>query len=422
MATLMKLKRSAVGGNVPTNSQLELGELALNTYDGKLYTKKSVGGTESIIEIGGGGSGEAIFTRYSFTATSGQTQFTAAQALDNINVFLNGLLLNETEDYTYSGATLTLVTGAQTNDEIEILDYNSARLIDGVSSTYLRNVFTATANQTSLSVDYHPGLLDLWLNGVKLISGTDYTATDGTTVTFASGLAANDVIETIAWNASSFSNLAEVDTLTFQDGGTLDWNTVNETLELDLDGTNSLLIGQEQQFYGKATESISAGDLVMFGGVQGDHLLISKADPSVNGFIVEWVMGVAKAGLAQNDFGYVTSFGKIDGLDTSSFTLGDLLYMDPTTAGGLTATEPDVPNHSILVAAVTKSHANEGTLVVRISHKPDIDELHGVTVTTVANGDILQYNSTNGHWENTNKISELEAAIEDAEVLALAGL
>jgi len=56
MANLIKLKRSAVAGKAPTTSDLELGELALNTYDGKLYTKKD-NGSSSIVELSGGGSG-----------------------------------------------------------------------------------------------------------------------------------------------------------------------------------------------------------------------------------------------------------------------------------------------------------------------------------------------------------------------------
>lgn len=55
MANLIKLKRSAVAGKAPAVSDLQLGELALNTYDGKLYTKKD-DGTASIVEIGAAGS------------------------------------------------------------------------------------------------------------------------------------------------------------------------------------------------------------------------------------------------------------------------------------------------------------------------------------------------------------------------------
>ena len=54
MANLIQLRRSAVQGAVPTTAQLQLGELAINTYDGKLYLKKN-NGTESIVEIGAGG-------------------------------------------------------------------------------------------------------------------------------------------------------------------------------------------------------------------------------------------------------------------------------------------------------------------------------------------------------------------------------
>jgi len=53
MAQTIKLKRSATTGNAPTTSQLALGELGINTTDGKLFLKKSVSGTESIVEVGG---------------------------------------------------------------------------------------------------------------------------------------------------------------------------------------------------------------------------------------------------------------------------------------------------------------------------------------------------------------------------------
>ena len=52
MANLIKLKRSAVAGKAPAVGDLSLGELALNTYDGKLYTKKD-DGTASIVELSG---------------------------------------------------------------------------------------------------------------------------------------------------------------------------------------------------------------------------------------------------------------------------------------------------------------------------------------------------------------------------------
>lgn len=60
MANTIRLKRSAVAGKQPATSDLQLGELGLNTYDGKLYTKKSVSGVESIVEIGAAGAAGPI--------------------------------------------------------------------------------------------------------------------------------------------------------------------------------------------------------------------------------------------------------------------------------------------------------------------------------------------------------------------------
>jgi hypothetical protein len=48
MANVIKIKRSAVQGKVPLTTDLDLGELAINTYDGKLYTKKN-DGTDSVV-------------------------------------------------------------------------------------------------------------------------------------------------------------------------------------------------------------------------------------------------------------------------------------------------------------------------------------------------------------------------------------
>lgn len=53
MAQTIKLRRSATPSAVPTTGQIDLGEVAINTYDGKLFIKKD-NGTESIVEVGGG--------------------------------------------------------------------------------------------------------------------------------------------------------------------------------------------------------------------------------------------------------------------------------------------------------------------------------------------------------------------------------
>lgn len=50
-ATAIIHKKSAVSGNAPSTSQLEYGELALNTYDGKIFLKYNSGSGDLIAEI-----------------------------------------------------------------------------------------------------------------------------------------------------------------------------------------------------------------------------------------------------------------------------------------------------------------------------------------------------------------------------------
>jgi hypothetical protein len=67
MAGTVKLKRSAVEGKIPTTSDLQLGELALNTFDGKAYIKKSANGTDEVIEIGSASTPMVLATKQVIT-------------------------------------------------------------------------------------------------------------------------------------------------------------------------------------------------------------------------------------------------------------------------------------------------------------------------------------------------------------------
>lgn len=68
----LKLRRSAVPGKVPTTSSLDFGEIALNTYDGLLFIKKSGSFGEEVVSIGASSS----------FATSASFALTASYALN----------------------------------------------------------------------------------------------------------------------------------------------------------------------------------------------------------------------------------------------------------------------------------------------------------------------------------------------------
>jgi hypothetical protein len=72
-----------------------------------------------------------------------------------------------------------------------------------------RSSLTTTSGTSNLSITggYVPGYLDLFQNGVKLLSGSDYTATDGTSVTLANSAPSGTTIEYITLLPSINNNL-----------------------------------------------------------------------------------------------------------------------------------------------------------------------------------------------------------------------
>ena len=126
--------------------------------------------------------------------------------------------------------------------------------------------------------------------------------------------------------------------------------------------------------------------VVVFAGVQGDHLLVARADTSSTGFKPEYVVGVATQEFEfANDFGYVTTFGKVRGLDLSTYTNGDILYLEPGNPGKVTTAIPSFPYPIVQVAAVVSNHATQGVMMVRPSIL-SIEDVYGHALTPYYSG------------------------------------
>ena len=76
-------------------------------------------------------------------------------------------------------------------------------------ATQTRDSFTCTAGQTSFATGgYTPQFLDVYLNGVFLSNGTDYTAANGSDVILTSGAASGDVLEVVAYSTFEVANVS----------------------------------------------------------------------------------------------------------------------------------------------------------------------------------------------------------------------
>lgn len=420
MAQTIKLKRSAIAGRVPTTSDLALGEVAINTVDGKMYIKKDVGGTESIVEIGSGAVSSS-FLLHEYSVTTSQTVFSGSDDNSNtlaydtgapprIQVFLNGVLLDYSTDYTATdGTSITLTVAATSGDLIQIAAYKSVTVDSNISLS--DNTKILLGNDDDLEI-YHDGsnsiINDAGTGNLQLqVGGTTVveTSASGLTVT---GEVNTDTIQfdTTATGATSIGEVA--------------WNTDTGTLELGLSANVNLEVGEQTYINVKAAEAISIGDVVYASGAIGNSSKIEVSKYIANGTIEERrVVGIAAEDITIGNFGYISTFGSIRGLSTDgsnlttpeTWNVGDILYASPNVAGELTKTLPTSPHQAIAIAFVTSAHATNGSLMVRAYDLGyHLDELHDVEISSVADNDIIQWSSANSRWENvagtTSNIAE----------------
>jgi len=140
------------------------------------------------------------------------------------------------------------------------------------------------------------------------------------------------------------------------------------------------------RFTAKAGENITKGQPVYISGISGELPVVSLADADDTAKMPAF--GLAEATVSTNAEVEVTSFGTLAGLDTSSYSLGDILYVD-TTAGALTNNPSGLEATKLQnIGIVQRVHAANGSIKVggagRTNAVPNLD-----------NGDIFIGDSNN---------------------------
>jgi hypothetical protein len=193
-------------------------------------------------------------------------------------------------------------------------------------------------------------------------------------------------------------------------------------MDLGLDAGVTLQLGQEKLIRVKNASSSTAipiGTFVQFAGAAGDTVTVEPA--ITNGSVDHhYMVGITSEEIAADSFGFVTTEGIVEGLNTSVWPVGTLLYPDASTAGNLTATEPVAPNLKSPIAAVVKQGSGtSGKMLVRMLVGEKLSELHDVQLTSESTGEVLQYDGTK--WINSDltvsQITDLTASAAELNVL-----
>jgi len=149
--------------------------------------------------------------------------------------------------------------------------------------------------------------------------------------------------------------------------GILHWNDDDKTLEVGTDVSGvQLQVGQEMyvRITNKLGYDINNSQVVYINGVIGQRPTIDLAISSSNNR--SRVIGVATSNISNNHNGYITTFGIVRDMDTSSWAAGDVLYLSETIPGALTNIAPQAPSYPIQVATVLNSNSESGSILVNV--------------------------------------------------------
>jgi hypothetical protein len=201
------------------------------------------------------------------------------------------------------------------------------------------------------------------------------------------------------------------------------WNSADGTLDISM-GYDGVVqqVGLEYYYRVKASAAITNGDCVMYTGAVGASGYITAA-PATGLAIADGikVLGIATMDIPNNGIGYVTCFGVVRGINTTgshvgeTWADGDVLYYNPAHTGGLTKNVPAAPNVKAVLGSVINAGAGgSGSILVRVSSGSALGYTDSnVQFGTLANNDVVAYNSSTSRWENKS-ISGIYTAVYGA--------
>jgi hypothetical protein len=189
-----------------------------------------------------GSGGNLSHEQYTYTASSPTTTFSGNDDKGNslsyetgeLQVFLNGILLIDSQDYVASNGTSIVLTAAtDTNDVLAISKYigggsgggggggsgDAFRATHFVYTTAAPTTTITGADDNSATLSYIENQIQVFQNGILLIDSADYTATNGTSIVLGTATDSGDTVVITAFRGVISGGLDSADVLAIAGGG-----------------------------------------------------------------------------------------------------------------------------------------------------------------------------------------------------------
>lgn len=188
--------------------------------------------------------------------------------------------------------------------------------------------------------------------------------------------------------------------------GKMYWDTNYKTIAVNLESGVTLAIGQEdlERYHNVSGETIHDGETIYIFGADGNFATCKKAkadNPTTFN-----VAGLATQTILDGETGFMCCRGHIHDIDTTGASYGEvwnegnILYLSPTVAGGMTNINPGLTSglYDVIVAYVIKKHATQGIICVEIARNRRLQDLSDVKTNDLIIDQVLKYNGLS--WIN----------------------
>lgn len=137
-------------------------------------------------------------------------------------------------------------------------------------------------------------------------------------------------------------------------------------------------------------------------GQSGTNMIVSPASNTSEATSSK-TLGLLLTGGVTNDIVFVVTEGLLSGLNTGSAVAGDPVWLGPngTLLYGL-ANKPVAPAHMVFLGIVTRAQTNNGEIFVKVQNGYELEELHNVLITDVADKHFLYRDGPNNLWKNAS--------------------
>ena len=371
---------ASTAANARTN--LGLGSIATQNANAVAITGGSIAGiTDLAVADGGTGASSASVARTNLGAvglsdTQTLTNKTISGASNTLTNIPNSALDNDSVNVNGVDLTLGAVQTLGPNWILPSYAGNAGKVLAvNPSSSDVQWVSGGGVGSVT-SVDVSGGTTGLTTTGgpitaagVITLGGTLGVANGGTGVTTSTGTG-NVVLSTAPTLTrpaqASYEDWTGISTPSYAEGRLWYDSTAKALTYFNDSPTDPVHIGQDLQVkvINNTGSTIANGSPVYITGTSSGqtypNIALAKADVAATSTVI----GLTNGAIANGAIGYVTSQGGIDNVNTGTFTVGQVLYLSPFSAGQLMNTIPPT-GITVQVGVVTFVNSSTGRIYVK---------------------------------------------------------